>query len=63
MTITEMENVMEEARMTLKRADAQSTKMGRMLMGRLRKVRDINALCTLKKELSKFNMTTFRWKD
>lgn len=64
MTITEMEQALEEARITLARADRVAGQMARMLRGRLRSA-DIPAyiLKDLKKELAKFNMHTGAWKE
>lgn len=63
MKLAEMRGAIDEARATFNRADAASTDMARILIGRLNKVESAWVLRKLKKELQKFNMHTGTWKD
>ena len=57
-----MRQAVVEAEYTLKAADNTATTMGRLLIGRLRRVKDPLVLDELKKELRDFNMNTGIWK-
>ena len=63
MTITEMEQALEDARITMARADAVAGQLARILRGRLRNANIPSyILKDLKKELANFNMHTGEWK-
>jgi len=61
----EMNEAVEEAKIVLRAADGVTDKMAQIIVGRLRHVNSYwgeNALCSLKRELANWNMTTRKWK-
>lgn len=59
-----MRQAVREAEATQRAADAQIQTLARIVAtnGRLRSV-SVNTLCSLKKQLANFNMTTGQWRD
>lgn len=63
MTLSDVEQAVEEARRTIARADTAASQMARLVAGRLRKSGvSHQVLCELKRELADYNMHTRRWK-
>ena len=56
----------DEADHTMRMVDSLADRLAQMLVGRLRKIGSgrypNSTLCSLKKELSQYNMTTGQWK-
>lgn len=64
LSIEEMGEALEDAERTLKRADAVTGRMARMMVGRLRNAQvSAYTLAALKRELADFNMHTKSWKQ
>lgn len=64
MTITQMEQSLEDARITMARSDAVAGQLASMLRGMLRSANIPSyVLKDLKKELANFNMHTGTWKE
>jgi len=63
MTHDEMNQVIYEAERTMNYADRMASTIARLLVGRLRKVKDARVLRHFKKELRGFNMTTGEWNN
>ncbi len=67
MDIREMQQAVDEAAVTIRRADSLVPQMLRLCRGRLRNVSpdygNHRVLADLKKELRDFNLTTLQWKD
>lgn len=51
------------AKATINAADNAATDIARLLVGRVRKIHDTEALKAIKRELRKFNIHTGRWAD
>lgn len=63
-TITEMEQALEDARITLSRAGRVAGQLAGMLRGRLRRGNiSGHVLKELKRELANYNMHTGVWKE
>lgn len=63
MTFDELATAMNEAEVTLRRADSAAYRLASMLRGRLRRVDSKYVLATLKRELQDFNSQTGQWKS
>lgn len=67
MTLQEMQQTVDEASATIRKADSMIPHMIRLCRGRLRNVSqdysDRRVLADLKKELRDFNITTLQWKE
>lgn len=67
MNIDEMRQAVVDAENILLRVDLVTEDLAKLLVGRLRKIprtwRNTNVLCSLKRELQNFNITTKRWKN
>jgi hypothetical protein len=61
MKFYEVAEAIEEAKVTFRAADANSTSLVRILVGRLRHVNDNYALGNLKRELRTFDLRRERW--
>ena len=56
-----MREALSNAKDVQRAADANSTAMAQMLVGRLRHVDSVSVLRALKRELRNFDMTTGKW--
>lgn len=63
MTSDEFRSMMRHAVWVSDIMDDTADAMASLLQHRLRRVSDVDALRTLKRELRKFDMTTGKWKD
>ena len=63
MTFNELAEAIEDAEVTMRRADAVTDEIVVILRGRLRQVGNTWALADLKRELRDFNMQTLEWRD
>ena len=63
MNYSEFSEAINDAENVMAKADRAAETFARLLIGRLRKVGNHNTLCKLKKELTKYNMQKFQWKD
>lgn len=61
-TVNEVLNAVQAARDTQRAADRAASGMAQLLVGRLRHIGYAEA-AALKKELRKFNIHTFSWKE
>lgn len=59
----DMRRTVREAELTLRAADVVAGDMAQLLRGRLKSVEDIQCLKDLKRELTKFDSHTGKWKS
>ena len=59
----DMRTAVRNAQTTLRAADAVADEMARLLRGRLKSVEDTQCLKDLKRELTKFDSHTGKWKE